>query len=95
MSRPPARTRRLFPDGLPDAGTPVGRDALITRLLEDGDRSDLAWLAGRCGREALATWVARHGARRLSRRSRALWRAVFALPAESPPAAAEALWPLA
>ncbi|MBZ0103956.1 MAG: hypothetical protein K8I65_17505, partial [Thermoanaerobaculia bacterium] len=41
MSRPPARTRRLFPDGLPDADAPAGRDALIARLLEDGDRADL------------------------------------------------------
>lgn len=90
-----ARTLRHFPDGIPDPATVEGRGALLARLLEDGDREDLRALATLVGRDAIAAWVARHGRRRLSRRSRAFWSTAFALetPAASP--AAEALWPLA
>lgn len=90
-----ARTLRHFPDGAPDLGTDEGRGVLLARLLEDGDRADLRALAAVVGGDAIAAWVARHGRRRLSRRSRAFWSTVFAreTPAASP--AAEALWPLA
>jgi hypothetical protein len=67
-----------------DAASPDATDALVldaaapdpyvmTRLLEDGDREDLAWLCRQLPASALAAWVERHGARRLSRRSLAYW----------------------
>jgi len=95
MTPPSARTLRHFPDVAPDLADRATRGAAIARLLEDGDHADLEWLAQRVGRGELAAWVRRHGARRLSRRSRALW--FRALDLGAPPAvpAAEALWPLA
>lgn len=95
MTPLPARTRRHFPAGDPDLDDARVRGAALARLLEDGDREDLAWLAGALAPEVLAGWVARHGARRLSRRSRALWFAAFGLGAAPRTPAAEALWPLA
>lgn len=90
-----ARTLRNFPDGAPDLGTVEGRGALLARLLEDGDREDLRALAAVVGRDTIAGWVARHGSRRLSRRSRAFWSTVLAHETPSASPAAEALWPLA
>ncbi len=66
------------------SGSPAARDALVldaaapnphvmARLLEDGDREDLAWLCRQLPVGALAAWVERHGARRLSRRSLSFW----------------------
>ena len=105
MTGAPARTLRHFPEGAEgpegpfDLADPAARGGTIARLLEDGDRADLAWLASRVGADALRDWLARHGARRLSRRSRAF--AAAALGVELPArragetAVAEALWPLA
>jgi hypothetical protein len=95
MTPPPERTLRHFPASDLELADPAARGAAAARLLEDGDRADLAWLARRVGHDELAAWVARHGARRLSRRSRAFWYRAFDLgePPGSP--AAEALWPLA
>jgi hypothetical protein len=95
MTGLPASTLRHFPAGAPDPATSEGRGALLGRLLEDGDREDLAALTATVGRDAIAAWVARHGRRRLSRRSRAFWTAVFGLDAPAADPAAEALWPLA
>jgi hypothetical protein len=95
---PPESTRRHFPDGTPDPSDlaeRAGRGGLIARLLEDGDREDLAWLARAVGREALAAWLARHGSRRLSRRSRAFAAAALEIEDPGPLPSAEALWPLA
>lgn len=95
------RVARHFPDGvdLGDLREPRGRAFAIATLLEHGDRADLAWLAARVERAELERWLARHGARRLSRRSRAFWSTVLAPDASgaSIPAhpIAEALWPLA
>jgi hypothetical protein len=50
---------------------------VLARLLEDGDRADLAWLCRQMPDGALAAWVERHGARRLSRRSLAFWAVVL------------------
>jgi hypothetical protein len=95
MTPLPPRTRRHFPAGAPDLADPRARGAALARLLEDGDRGDLAWLARVLDRAALADWVGRHGARRLSRRSRALWFAALGLGEAPRRATAEALWPLA
>jgi hypothetical protein len=72
---------------------------VMARLLEDGDRADLAWLRGQLPAGALAAWVERHGARRLSRRSLAFWAAVLDRPDLRPELLPELarrlqLWPL-
>lgn len=103
----PAATRRLFPEsgdllsGLLDLQDHA--PFVIGRLLEDGDREDLAWLFRTYGRERIAAWMRRRGARQLSRRSRAFWRTVLGEPEEpnnpDEPATEDsdifrALWPL-
>ena len=105
----PDETRRLF--GEADAGVGGGSGAaleldagapdprVLARLLEDGDRADLAWLGCQLPRDALAAWVERHGARRLSRRSLAFWAAVLERPDLRPERLPELarrreLWPL-
>ena len=91
---PPAGVARRFPGERLDPGRAEDRARLIGGLLEDGDRADLAWLAGAVGVHELEAWFDRHAARRLSRRSRAFWAAALSRP--RPPARpnAEALWPL-
>ncbi|HEX7184413.1 MAG TPA: hypothetical protein VF756_21480 [Thermoanaerobaculia bacterium] len=94
MAIPPG-TRRLFP-GYEERDL-QGSSLLIARLLEDGDREDLAWLTSTLTEEDLAGWLGRHGGRQLSRRSRAFWEAVLA-PLDNPggdrPDAGDLLWPL-
>ena len=71
-----------------------GGSLRIARLLEDGDSADLAGLVAQVGGPALADWLARHGGRQLSRRSRAFWEVVLGREAgPSAPGAGE-LWPL-
>jgi hypothetical protein len=91
----PAATRRLF-SGYDEADLTPGRAAslLIARLLEDGDAADLAWLRENLSEPALAGWLARHGGRQLSRRSRAFWEIVLGRAAGPAHPQAEALWPL-
>jgi len=95
MTAIPERTLRHFPEGLGDLDDPAVRGAITARLLEDGDRDDLAWWVGAVGRAWLLEWIDRHSARRLSRRSRAYWRAAAGLGGGERPRLAEALWPLA
>jgi hypothetical protein len=93
----PAGARRLFPD-YEDADLSSERapSLLISRLLEDGDASDLAWLLRTFPEAEIAAWVERHGGRQLSRRSRAFWQVVLGVEAKLPESrsVAEALWPL-
>jgi hypothetical protein len=72
---------------------------VLARLLEDGDRADLAWLCGRFSAADLAAWIERHGARRLSRRSLAFWAVTLGRADLLPERRAELarrreLWPL-
>lgn len=90
----PEGALRLFPDVDPTGLDPGGRSLLFARLLEDGDRHDLAWLASQVPEPELAHWLERHGGRRLSRRSRAFWELVLDRPAAPPPAEGGPLWPL-
>ena len=102
MSQPegtlPAATLRLF-DGYDEhqLATSEANNFLIGRLLEEGDSTDLAWLAATVGRAALRHWVEERGERQLSRRSCLFWQRVFGLsaPVEAEPSrcAREALWP--
>lgn len=93
MSGLPAGARRLFPHH-PEPPDPERHpDFVIERLLDEGDSADLAWLVGRFGEPRLAAWVAAHGGRRLSRRSRALWSLTLGVSPTMPPAGGK-LWPL-
>jgi hypothetical protein len=94
----PAGARRLFPHYAEEDLDPERAPSLlISRLLEDGDAADLAWLLEALPEPEIAAWLARHG-RLLSRRSRAFWGAVLGV--ETGPVSrenrpdAEALWPL-
>jgi hypothetical protein len=84
----PAAAHRLFGDraGAPplalDAAAPDPR--VLARLLEDGDRADLTWLGHRLPAAAVAAWIERHGAKRLSLRSLAFWAAALARPDLAP-----------
>ncbi|HRC84068.1 MAG TPA: hypothetical protein PK413_00505 [Thermoanaerobaculia bacterium] len=89
---PAGPARLLAHDSLP-----LPADAtpwLIARLLEDGDRVDLAWLFSTVGRRDICAWFRLHGGRRLSRRSAAYWAAVLGEPPVDPHPLAEELWSL-
>ncbi|MEO6192792.1 MAG: hypothetical protein ABIS20_07260 [Thermoanaerobaculia bacterium] len=95
----PAGARRLFAayheeDLVPERASSL----LLARLLEDGDAADLAWLTATFPEPEIAAWLARHGGRQLSRRSRAFWRVVLGVEAGPVPSKnrpeAKALWPL-
>jgi hypothetical protein len=95
MSGAPPRVGRHF-DGEPvELGDARARARVVERLLEDGDRADLAWLARAIPAAEIAAWFDRYAARRLTRRSRALWAAALGRSCPPTPAAAAALWPLA
>lgn len=68
----------------PDPSDPANATALdpwiMARLLEDGDRDDLAWLSARLGEETLAAWLELQGSRRLSLRSLAFWAVLLDRP---------------
>jgi len=90
----PSAALRLFPHhAAADLALPAAAPFVVGRLLEDGDRADLAWLFGALPEEAVAGWLASRGARQLSRRSRAFWELVVG-PAGAPDPAAAELWPL-
>ncbi len=94
----PAPARRLLGCDADEAPT-VLDPWIMARLLEDGDRADLAWLCERLREGTLAAWLEEHGARRLSRRSLALWAVLLDRPGLRPerlPALARRreLWPL-
>lgn len=95
MIPPPPGLARHFEGEPLDPTDAAARSRLIGRLLEDGDRAELAWLGGEVSRRELAEWFRAHGGRRLSRRSRAFWSAVLSEPLPPGHPLAEALWPLA
>jgi len=99
----PAAALRLFPDhAASDLALADAAPFVVGRLLEDGDRADLAWLFGAVSEADAGDWLARRGGRQLSRRSRAFWQLVIGIPGDRPPVpaagdpspAAVALWPL-
>ncbi|HEX6898417.1 MAG TPA: hypothetical protein VF789_01840 [Thermoanaerobaculia bacterium] len=95
MSPLPPGARRLFSGYAEEDLTVEGGGSLITaRLFEDGDAADLAWLAAAVPEADLADWLARHGGRQLSVRSRAFWEVVLGRQAGPAVPGAEALWPL-
>ena len=91
----PAGTRRLF-TAWDEADLTPGRapSLLISRTLEDGDAADLAWLLATFPEPEVAAWLARHGGRQLSRRSRAFWQLVLGTTAAPRLPEADLLWPL-
>jgi hypothetical protein len=80
--------------GALDSGS---RNLTLARILEEGDRADLAWLAREAGREAIVTFVRELSGRKLSARSRRFWCRAFGISEAEPPRhpLAEQLWPLA
>ena len=91
----PAGARRLFAAYAEEDLTPERAPSLlIARLLEDGDAADLAWLTATTPEPEIAAWLARHGGRQLSRRSRAFWQVVLGVAASPVNPDVEALWPL-
>lgn len=95
MSPLPPGARRLF-SGYAEGDLNLERSGslLIARLLEDGDAADLAWLTASVSEADLADWLARHGGRQLSARSRAFWSVVLGRAASPAPPETKALWPL-
>jgi hypothetical protein len=91
----PDGTRRLFAAYAEEDLAPELASSLLTaRLLEDGDAADLAWLLGGTPEAEIAAWLARHGGRQLSARSRAFWEVVLGVEAGPVPPEAGSLWPL-
>ncbi|HEV7506377.1 MAG TPA: hypothetical protein VGS07_15850 [Thermoanaerobaculia bacterium] len=91
----PSETRRLFPHYEEEAlDLQNNRSLILVRLLEDGDGADLAWLIASVPEEEIAEWFGRHGGRRLSARSRELWRVVLGREPGPVHPEARALWPL-
>lgn len=88
---PPATARLL--DGYDPHAllAPAGHTVLCERLLEDGDRSDLAWLFARLPRAEIIAFLAGPGRRRLSRRSHA-WLCLL-LDLELPARPPNPFWP--
>jgi hypothetical protein len=92
----PVRTRIRFAGHEVTAlASPAHAGYVIGCLLEEGDGDELRWLVAAIGPARVAEWVETHGARRLSRRSRAFWLRVLGLPPTGPAAVARELWPLA
>jgi len=94
MSELPPGVARHFAGQPIDLSAPADRAHLVERLLEDGDRRDLAWLGATVARAEIETWFDRHAGRRLSRRSRVFWAATFDRAVPEPQPLAEVLWPL-
>ncbi len=94
MKRSSRDTDRLFVGRAPDVLTAGGRSALIEKLLEEGDSSDLRYLASTVGEEELAGWFESQGGRRLSFRSRVFWSWVLDRPIPEPHPLTEQIWPL-
>jgi alpha-D-ribose 1-methylphosphonate 5-triphosphate synthase subunit PhnH len=96
---PAALAERLFPDvpreDLTLNPSPRGsRSLVLARLLEDGDRNDLAWLFAALPESEVAAWLGLHGGRKLSRRSAAYWQTVLGVAAGAPATDRADLWPL-
>jgi hypothetical protein len=88
-------TLRLFPHPpADDLEAPACRPFLLARLLEDGDGADLRRFFARVSEAEAAAWLAAHGDRQLSIRSRAFWRLLLGTEPGPPSPLAAALWPL-
>jgi len=92
---PAPLAERLFPDvAREDLTLGRSRSLVLARLLEDGDRNDLAWLFSALPEAQIAAWLGEQGGRKLSRRSAAYWQAVLGVSAGAPAAGRADLWPL-
>ncbi len=91
----PSNAVRLFPHhNLAEVERPEYRGFLISRLLEEGDRSDLRWLAANFGEREMRRFLAACGGRRLSCRSRRFFERVLGIEASQPAEAASEVWSL-
>jgi len=88
-------TLRLFPHYDPeDLLAPAAHPFLLAGLLENGDGADLRALFRELPETAAAAWLAAHGGRQLSVRSRAFWQIVLGTEAGPTAGPAPLLWPL-
>ncbi|MEA2600385.1 MAG: hypothetical protein QOF89_1377 [Acidobacteriota bacterium] len=93
--RLPAGARRLFAHyEEEDLDLQRNRSLILSRLLEDGDAADLAWLTASLPEAEIAAWFSRHTGRQLSRRSREFWRVVLGRDPGPVHPEVQALWPL-
>ena len=93
--RMPAGARRLLSHyDEEDLDLRRDRSLILSRLLEDGDGADLAWLTAALPEAEIADWFSRHAGRQLSRRSREFWRVVLRRDPGPVHPEAQALWPL-
>ncbi len=94
-SQLPAGTRRLFAhydETVLDGST---SSLVLSKVLEYGDRRDLAWLMETVSERDLTDWLVARGCRHLSRRSRSFWRLLLLAECAEPFSAPEPeLWPL-
>ena len=91
----PGKTRRLFPHyDEEDLDLQRSRSLILSRLLEDGDGADLAWLTASLPEAEIAEWFGRHAGRQLSRRSREFWRVVLDRDPGPVHPKVQDLWPL-
>jgi hypothetical protein len=89
------KTLRLFPGYEVEAlEAPSTRPFLLARLLEDGDGADLRQLFQAVPEREAVAWLASHGRRQLSVRSRAFWAVVLGSPAGPAIPDVSVLWPL-
>jgi len=95
MSLPAAVRQRFWGYAESELLDPAHRDHLIARLMEQANGAELRWLVRACGRDALASLLARRGGRALSRRSRAFWERVLGVRGAPPQPLAHEIWPLA
>ena len=92
---PAALVERLFADvAREDLTLGRSRSLVLARLLEDGDRNDLAWLFAALPEREIAAWLKAQDGRKLSRRSAAYWQAVLGVSAGASVAGRADLWPL-
>lgn len=88
----PATTSRLLNEDGVGALTPENRHLVVARLLEEGDKDDLAWLFAALGEAAVADWLGERGGRQLSSRSRRFWSVLLDRAAAPPHDLAQELW---
>jgi hypothetical protein len=96
LTLPPgaAGARRLFPHyEEAELDLQRNRSLILSRLLEDGDGVDLAWLTANLPEVEIAGWFRRHGGRQLSARSRELWRLLLGQEPGPVHPEARSLWP--
>ena len=89
----PASMSRLFEELDPfDPLDPEIRQLVICRLLEEGEREDLRWLASAVGEAEIASCFEGRAKRQISRRSSSFWSLLLKVAPPKIDPVREALW---